>query len=188
MQFLRSAVFLIGMAWFAGYSQAGMISFSFDGDAADWPWIGREFQPGTVSGVLYGLVDAPGFQFPTSIGFTSDMSALGITSSIFIPTAYDGGIQISGGVIQSDSSLMLNFNDPVIGAMQFRLNSAGGRNALHWNGSSGPVAGMGNADGFSGATYSTLSDSTATPEPASLCIWGGIAIVGLAAVRRRKRI
>lgn len=167
----------------AGQVQAGLIRFSIEGNSNDWPWQGRSFEPGTITGILNGLVDNANGQIPTSIEFTSDVSALGITSNVVTSTVTEGGIDIGGGEVLGTTSLLFNFVDPSIGAMQFRLNFDS-RNILHWNGSSGPMAGMGNGNGFGGATYS------AVPEPTSLvmCAIGAcVASLGTACRRQREK-
>jgi len=129
------------------------IGFTMEEDAADFPWIGREFAPGIVTGNLIGLPENGNGVFPTTFVFTSDVSAIGITSNLeFTPTVMNGtGFNVVNGVIVS-ANVLMNFNDPVNGGMQVRFNFDDW-NVLHWNGGSGPVVGMGNQNGFSGATY-----------------------------------
>ena len=132
---------------------AGPVTFSFADDPADWPWIGRTFVAGPVTGILYGLADNGTGQIPTSIEFTSDVTPLGMTSSVvtsFTAVNGTGFTVVNGNVVAAD--LLLNFDDPSVDGMQVRFNHEA-RNVLHWNGGSGPVVGMGNENGFAGATY-----------------------------------
>jgi hypothetical protein len=145
-----------------------------------------------VSGVMHGLVDNLNGQAPTSIVFTSDVSGLGITNTTATSTFVAGGIDISGGVVQSTTGILFNFIDSSAGGMQFRLNysSTEARNALHWNGGSVAHAGMGNSDGFGGAQLSTLNGTLGSPvpEPSSIVLLGigGFALAGYG-WRRKKQ-
>lgn len=187
---MRDARFVLAallLAVTATQAQAGFITFSIAGDASDWPILGRAYNPGTISGVIYGLVDNLNGQTPTSIEFTSDVSAVGISNLLITPVSVIGGIDISGGQVQSTTSMIVNFvdPDPDFGARQLMLNY-NLANVLIWNGGiAPPYNGMGNANGFSGATYSQLSDGTTVPEPTSLALAGiGLAI---SAFRRRRQ-
>lgn len=181
------SILTIGAAALA-ISAQGQSSFAFTDNAADWPWAGRSHVSGVVTGILYGL-PANGINvLPTSIQFTSNLNALGMTSSLvsaFTVTLGSGFTMSNGSVTAAD--VLINFNDPGIGPMQLRFDyvdvlSPLGANVLHWNGSSGPVAGMGNSTGgFSGATYSIV----ATPEPSTLAL-AGLGGLGMFFARRRK--
>jgi len=128
------------------------IRFTFEEDATDFPWIGREFTPGVVCGILYGLPENGQDVRPTSFEFLSDVSGVGVTSNYIFPVlAGSGGFDLVNGVV-TGANLLTNFDDPTNGGMQIRFNQASW-NVLHWNGGSGPETGMGNQNGFSGATY-----------------------------------
>jgi hypothetical protein len=165
------------------------ISFSFVDDPTDWSWINRSYAAGGITGTLFGLDDNGLGQIPTSIEFTSDVSSLGMTSNLVnVFTSVAGtGFDVVGGVVIA-ANIFINFDDPVIGDMQIRFGytdilSPSGANTLHSNGSSGPVAGMGNIDnGFSGATYS----ASATPIPPALWLFGS-GLLGLIGMARRKK-
>lgn len=160
--------------------QADDVSFSIVNDPTDWPWIGRTHTPGVLQGILHGLVNNA-TSIPTAVTLIGDYSSLGMTSNSI--TAWDvtngAGVTLSGGVVTA-ADFLGNFTDPSIGGMQFRLNSTAGedRNVLHWNGSSGPVVGRGNADGFGGATYGAV-----IPEPSS----AALVLMGVAGVLVRVR-
>lgn len=169
-------------------AEAAPFTFSFSDDPSDYYFFHRAHVAGTVTGILHGLSDNGTGLLPTSIEFTSDVSFLGMTDSVL-----DGnnalwfwdstGFTIVNGEI-TGGGLGLNFVDPVIGNMQFRLNGGFGEgyNILHWNGSTGPVAGTGNQSGFAGATY---RNAASVPEPSTL----GLLALGLAtgAFRARRR-
>ena len=163
------------------------ISFSFVDDPTDWPWGGRSYAAGEVTGILYGLDDNGLGQAPTSIEFTSDVSPLGMTSNLVSAFTFERGtgFDVVGGVVTA-VSLLLNFNDPVIGGMQIRfgyidIDTPFGANMLHWNGGSGPQVGMGNTDnGFAGATYSAI------PVPPAVYLFGS-GLLGLVGMARRKK-
>jgi len=165
------------------------ISFSFVDDPTDWPWINRSYAAGEVTGILFGLDGSGLGQIPTSIEFTSDVSSLGITSNLVnVFTSMGGtGFDVVGGVVTA-ANIFINFNDPVIGRMQIRFGytdilSPSGANTLHSNGSSGPLAGMGNINnGFAGATYS----ASAAPIPAAFWLFGS-GLLGLIGIAKRKK-
>ena len=153
---------------FPAIAVAGPVSFSFADDPGDWPWLGRAFVAGPVTGILYGLADNGAGQIPTSIEFTSNVAPLGMTSSVVTSfTAVDGTgfTLVNGNIVAAD--LLLNFNDPGVSGMQVRFNYEA-RNVLHWNGGSGPLVGMGNENGFAGATYGTALVSALVFNPAGV--------------------
>jgi hypothetical protein len=153
---------------FPAIAVAGPVAFSFADDPGDWPWIGRTFVAGPVTGILYGLEDNGAGQIPTSIEFTSNVAPLGMTSSVitsFTAVSGTGFTLVNGNVVAVD--LLLNFNDPSVSGMQVRFNHEA-RNVLHWNGGSGPVVGMGNENGFAGATYEAALANTLAFNPSGV--------------------
>jgi hypothetical protein len=181
---MKKYLFMLCLASFvAGNANATPIAFSFSEDSTDFPWIGRDFTPGVVTGILYGLSDNGSGLLPTSIEFTSDVSSLGITNNVVSSFAISigTGFEMSDGNVIG-ANLLLNFNDPTIGGMQIRFNYDNW-NVLHWNGSNGPVLAMGNQNGFTGATY----DTTSVPEPASIALLA-IGLAGVGFSRKKKAI
>ncbi len=166
-------------------SQASALSFNFTilDDPADWPWLGRGHTPGVVTGVIHGLQDNLANQIPTSIEFTSDVSALGMTGQVTSAVLTVGaGLTVSGGIITA-ADLLWNFTDPSAQGTQLRFNyadgTAPGRNVLHWNGGAGPQLGMGNENGFSGAIFSLV------PEPHFIGILAFGLVSCLGRIRRQ---
>ena len=145
-------------------AQAANVAFTFSDDASVG-LSGRPHVSGAVSGILYGLASDGASQMPTSIEFTSNVSFVGITDvtinpieNNFVPAG--GGFSLTGGVVTS-ADYTLNFDDPVTGGKQLRLNN-GTLNLLMWNGGSGPFVVTGNAGGFSAVTFSSI---VSVPEP-----------------------
>lgn len=172
---------------------APVFSFSFSDDASD-PMFGRTHIAGTVTGLMYGLSENGSGQLPTSIEFTSSVAFLGMTDSIIDAGNslwfWDStGFNIVNGVILG-GGFALNFNDPTVGGIQFRLNGAPSSpgddnyNVLHWNGGNGPVVGTGNRDGFSGAAYA-LAGGNQVPEPESIALVA-LALAAAAVTGRRR--
>lgn len=169
---------------------APVFSFSFSDDSTDYMYERTHVQ-GTVTGLMYGLAENGAGQLPTSIRFTSSVAFLGMTDAIIDSsdhwTIFDAtGFNIINGTIVF-GKLGINFTDPMIGGLQFRLNGSSGillndeHNVLHWNGSSGPIVGTGNRHGFSGAEYA-LIDNSQVPEPISLAL-AMLALTALAIAR-----
>lgn len=187
---LNRSIAVIFSALFTISASANTIfsfSFSDDVDAAEG-FFGRAHVPGTVTGLLYGLTENGAGQLPTSIEFTSNVAFLGMTDKVIdannLPNFWDStGLDIVNGTIVS-GGFGLNFIDPIIGDLQFRLNG-GHYNLLMWNGATAPVVGTGNGDGFAGTTYA-LVNASQLPEPASLVIFA-IGLAGLIVARRKIR-
>lgn len=187
-------VFLAGMISISAHA-APIFSFTFSDDPTD-PMFGRDHIPGAVTGLLYGLSENGSGLMPTSLEFTSDITFLGMTDSVVDSNDslwfWDAtGFDIVNGVIVA-GGFALNFLDPVIGNIQFRLNGAPSQpgddlyNILHWNGSSGPVVGTGNRDGFEGAVY-TLVNPSEVPESGTLILLG-LGLIGLGFSRRKYKV
>jgi hypothetical protein len=176
-----------------GTAYAVDIQFTFEEDAADFPLIGRAFTPGVVCGILYGLPENGESVQPTSFKFLSDVSGVGITSNhISSATSIFGGFNMANGVI-TNTDFVSNFDDPTNGGMQIRFNRDN-MNLLHWNGGSGPVVGMGNQNGFSGASYGGDQCELLASEPVPVNnIWALfittilLALMGLSTLRRQAR-
>lgn len=168
---------------------AGVINFSFTDDANDYAF-GRTHIAGTVTGALTFAEDLSidGIYLPEKIEFTSDLSWLGAADSIInMLTAYThsnttGFTFNSGNVV--NASYSMNYQDSLIGGLQFRLNSTyQGMNILHWNGASAPVVAIGNTDGFGGANYGAV----AVPAPSVIALLAfGLVAVGFS--RKKKTV
>ena len=137
------------------------INFEFFDDPLDLtPVIRGTHLPGTVSGSLFGFSDNLNDQIPTSMSITSDTSGLGMTGneySNFMDVTGEG-FDIQNGVV-TDVSLFFNFIDPGAGRMQIRFNYRDFENIIMWNGGTGPIAEIGNGDGFGGAAYTVSAAS-----------------------------
>lgn len=161
------------------------IGFSFADDPAAYAY-GRTHVGGSVTGILHGLQDNGINLLPTAIEITSNVSWLGMTDTLIDANNSlwfwnNIGFTIVNGVI-TGGGFAVNFSDPSIGGLQFRINSQDGlnMNILHWNGSSGPMAAIGNTGGLAGVTFSNGGD---VPEPASLAMLG----LGLAALAMSRK-
>jgi len=158
----RGLLMVVLVLSLAGQASALSFNFAIDQDASDWPWLQRVFTPGVVTGVLHGLTNNGANQIPTSIEFTSDVSILGITQTVTTASLVLGsGFTVSNGVITS-AELLWNFIDPAASGMQLRFNynDLEQRSALHWNGGNGPQLGFGNANGFSGLSFSAVPEAS----------------------------
>jgi hypothetical protein len=163
-----------------GTASAAAIEFTITADAADWPWIGRSFVPGDVTGILYGLDDNGTNQIPTSFTITSDTSALGVVGTTLSPLYHDGGFDMVDGVVVG-ASILLNFVDDAGHFLQLRFNYSD-RDVLHWNGGDNPSVGYGKADGVSGARF--VGRTAEVLEPAALALLV-VGVAGLGLSRRR---
>lgn len=193
MSLLRWCAAVVTSVFSAGAISSTVYSFNFSDDAAA-AIFGRTHVPGTVTGLLYGLSENGTGMLPTAIQITSDVSFLGMTDKVIDSDNalwfWDAtGFTAENGVITA-ASIGLNFLDPIIGGLQLRLNennfyNGPGYNVLHWNGSSGPITGTGNQNGFAGTSYARVVPS-AIPEPTSMALIGIGAIAGVLTWRREK--
>ena len=165
-----------------GMVQAATVNFSINDDASV-NIFGRTHLGGTVTGTLYGLADN-GFSMPTSVVFTSDVSAFGMSADLFTPHIQIGaGFELNNGTVVGADVLLdfvltngeswLTFNSSEVQNQNFLMRSIGV-----------PRVAIGNQEGFGGATYTTIS---AVPEPST---WAmlllGVASIGFVTYRRNR--
>ena len=169
------------------------INFSFN-DGSTVEFYGRTHVPGTVTGILHGLLDT-GTSAPTSIEVTSAPAGIQFVNGDYTGNSYStpGFTTLNGNVLAA--SYFFNFIDSANNSFQMRFSctdplncgvDTGGLNLLFWNGGNTPIAGTGNQLGFSGVTYGPVSG--AVPEPATWAMMlMGFAGMGLS-MRRRRRV
>jgi hypothetical protein len=179
------AAFLVLLLGMAGRADALTVAFSFD-DEPSADMNGRAHIGGTVTGLLFGLQDNTANQIPTAFQITSDVSGFGMTQTYYdsFVLTFGSGITLSSGTV-TDADLLFNFQDPGATLYQIAFNSSGAsnQNRLIWNGGVTPVVGIGNDDGFAGATYS----AAVTPIPAALPLFASaLSGLGYLGWRRRK--
>lgn len=172
-------------------SPANALDFTFvlHGDPAlnganiyNVPW-----QPGDVTGILYGLTDNANGQMPTGVLLTSGYESLGLTQTYYSPQnwylggAGSRGLDVANGVI-TGGGIKLNLSDTAVykGTTLLIDNYNGGPaplyNALLWEFGAGPIAGKGNGLGAAGVSFAPVST---VAEPGSAVL----LLAGLAACR-----
>jgi hypothetical protein len=161
---------------------------------------GRIWEPGTLTGIVFGLQDNTLNQTPTAVTFLSGYAPVGLTKTTYTAAEWSTfaspGFDVAAGQI-TDVSFRINFTDPVEGGRIFTINSAVigppvYYNSLAWNGlpvsgiDNGRRPGVGNGLGMPGATFAVTA---AVPEPGSFWLLGmGIAaLAGLTQGRAKDR-
>ena len=194
---LAIATALAGLA-LAAPAQALDFEFTMVGSPPSGSMFQRPWQPGNLTGVIYGLADNAADQMPLALEIRSGFEPVGLSQLTYSAAQWQlligPGFDVVNGNL-TDATFAVNLIDPVYGntvlvfKAQMLSNWTALYNGLAWNG--GPIGpglgtgfGVGNDLGALGVTY-----AQAVPEPAAAALLAlGLATLTLsrlAASRRR---